>query len=143
MDFSWTFLRPCSLSLNFCTFPVEVRGNEFTKKICVGILKMLILSRQKSITSFSLPGFVQTLPLFFICCIIDSIINRTAKPLGQADMFYISPYYPSAQVVFHEIALNYGISIGNAVYLSATCLGGFLFHIIFCKFRLLSARTEN
>ncbi|MEY8355754.1 hypothetical protein AALB39_20680 [Lachnospiraceae bacterium 54-53] len=88
-------------------------------------------------------GFMRTLPLFFVCCIIASIINRTAKPLGQADMFYISPYYPSAQIVFHEIALTYGIPIGNAVYLFATCLGGFIFHVIFGKFHLLSARAEG
>lgn len=90
----------------------------------------------------TLLGFVRTLPLFFACCIIATIINRTAKPLGQADMFYISPYYPSAQIVFHDIALKYGISIGNAVYLFATCLGGFIFHVIFEKFHLLSVRAE-
>lgn len=90
----------------------------------------------------SLMGFVRTLPLFFACCIIASIINRTAKPLGQADMFYISPYYPSAQIVFHEIALKYGISAGNAVYLFATCLGGLLFHIIFGKFHLHPSQAE-
>ncbi len=87
----------------------------------------------------SLLGFIRTLPLFFSCCVIASVINRTAKPLGQADMFYISPYYPSAQIVFHNIALNYGISFGNAVYLIATCLGGFLFHVIFRKIHLSSA----
>lgn len=82
----------------------------------------------------SLRGFVRTIPLFLACCIIASVINRTAKPLGQADMFYISPYYPSAQIVFHEIALKYGISIGNAVYLMAVCLGGFIFHVVLGKF---------
>lgn len=87
-------------------------------------------------------GFGRTLPLFFACCIIATIINRTAKPLGQADMFYISPYYPSAQFVFHEIALKYGISIGNGVYVSATCLGGFIFHVILGKFHLLSSQAE-
>lgn len=87
-------------------------------------------------------GFVRTLPLFFVCCIIASVINRTAKPLGQADMFYISPYYPSAQIVFHDIAITYGIPIGNAVYLAATCLGGFLFHAIFGKFHLISTRQS-
>ncbi len=85
-------------------------------------------------------GFVRTLPLFFVCCIVASVINRTAKPLGQADMFYISPYYPSAQIVFHEIAIKYGISIGNALYLAVTCLGGFIFHFIFGKFHLYSSR---
>ncbi|MFT4007583.1 MAG: YwaF family protein [Lacrimispora sp.] len=86
----------------------------------------------------SLRGFARTIPLFLACCIIASIINRTAKPLGQADMFYISPYYPSAQIVFHEIALKYGISIGNAVYLMATCLGGFIFHVVLGKFHFKS-----
>ncbi|WP_333649384.1 TMEM164 family acyltransferase [Lacrimispora sp.] len=81
----------------------------------------------------SLMGFVKILPLFAACCIIASIINVTARPLGQADMFYISPYYPSAQIVFHEIALKYGILVGNAVYLLATCLGGFLFHFLFSR----------
>ena len=85
-------------------------------------------------------GFVRTLPLFFVCCIVASVINRTAKPLGQADMFYISPYYPSAQIVFHDIAIKYGISIGNALYLAVTCLGGFIFHFIFGKFHLYSSR---
>ena len=85
-------------------------------------------------------GFVRTLPLFFFCCIVASVINRTAKPLGQADMFYISPYYPSAQIVFHDIAIKYGISIGNALYLAVTCLGGFIFHFIFGKFHLYSSR---
>ncbi|MBE5982655.1 MAG: hypothetical protein E7248_05045 [Paenibacillaceae bacterium] len=85
-------------------------------------------------------GFIRTLPLFFVCCIVASIINRTAKPLGQADMFYISPYYPSAQIVFHDIAIKYGISIGNALYLAVTCLGGFIFHFIFGKFHLYSSR---
>ncbi|MFR3728547.1 hypothetical protein [Lacrimispora sp.] len=89
----------------------------------------------------SLKGFARTLPLFLICCIIASIINRTAKPLGQADMFYISPYYPSAQIVFHEIALQYGIPAGNGVYLIATCFGGFLFHSIFNRVHLRSDRT--
>ena len=84
----------------------------------------------------SMRGFVKILPLFFLCCAVASIINRTARPLGQADMFYISPYYPSSQVVFHDIAVKYGTLAGNVVYLLATCLGGLLFHILSGKFRL-------
>ncbi|MGC6175721.1 hypothetical protein [Lacrimispora sp. 38-1] len=91
----------------------------------------------------TLRGFVRTLPLFFVCCIVASVINRTAKPLGQADMFYISPYYPSAQIVFHDIAIKYGISAGNVSYLAATCLGGFIFHVIFGKFHLFSSRQNS
>lgn len=91
----------------------------------------------------TLMGFVRTLPLFLICCLIASVINRTAKPLGQADMFYISPYYPSAQIVFHDIAIKFGVLAGNLVYLFAVCLGGLLFHIIFNRFHLYSADTKE
>ena len=107
--------------------------------LLVYIALVIAFSRYSDV---SLMGFVRTLPLFLICCIIASIINRTAKPLGQADMFYISPYYPSAQIVFHEIALHYGIPIGNVVYLIATCLGGFLFHSIFNRVHLRSVRAS-
>ena len=46
------------------------------------------------------------------------------------DMFYISPYYPSLQVVFHSIALYIGIIPGNIVYLFCVCLGAALIHVI-------------
>lgn len=95
------------------------------------------------ISDSSLTGFLRTLPLFLICCIIASVINRLAKPLGQANMFYISPYYPSAQIVFHQIAVKFGIFMGNAAYLFATCSGGFLFHVIFGKFHIFPDRKES
>lgn len=109
-----------------------------------GLIWHLLLIYMGLVISFthvsdtSLMGFVRILPLFSACCIIASIINRTAQPLGQADMFYISPYYPSNQIVFHEIALRFGILAGNGIYLFATCLGGFLIHIIFRNFKFSS-----
>ncbi len=81
----------------------------------------------------SLKGYFSTLPLFGICCLIASAINILAKPAGRADMFYISPYYPSTQAVFHQIALKTGILAGNLIYLFSICLGGFLFHLAFSK----------
>ena len=83
------------------------------------------------LADLSFRGYVKALPLFCICCAVADFINRTAKPLGQADMFYISPYYPSAQVFFHEIALALGITLGNLIYLLAVCIGGLLIHLIF------------
>lgn len=87
----------------------------------------------------SVIGYFKTLPLFFICCLIADFINRTAEPAGQADMFYISPYYPSAQIVFHDIAMKLGITAGNLIYLFSICLGGFLLHLLFRKIHDLSA----
>ncbi len=79
----------------------------------------------------SLSGYAKTLPLLLFCCAIASIINVTAKPAGQADMFYISPFYPNNQIVFHEIAMTLGITAGNLIYLASVCFGGFLIHTIF------------
>ncbi len=79
-------------------------------------------------------GFVRTLPLFFVCCIVASIINRTAKPLGQADMFYISPYYPSAQIVFHDIAIKYRIPSGMPSIWQLPAWADSFFTLIFGKF---------
>lgn len=77
----------------------------------------------------SIRGFLNTLPLFGICCLIASFINVATHTLGHAEMFYISPYYPTGQVVFRQVALQFGIMAGNVTYLLAICLGGFLCHI--------------
>lgn len=76
----------------------------------------------------SVGGYVKTLPLLFLCCGIAALINVTAKPLGQADMFYISPYYPNNQAIFSAIAGKLGITAGNLIYVFSICVGGFLCH---------------
>ena len=75
-------------------------------------------------------GYVQTLPLFFGCCIIATIINLLAT---GADMFYISPYHPTTQIVFHQISMKLGIIPGHIIYLLAICLGAYLLHLLFKK----------
>lgn len=77
----------------------------------------------------SLNGFMKTLPLFGFCCMIASLINVATHSIGNANMFYISPYYPTGQAVFHQISLKTGILAGNIIYLSSICLGGFLCHL--------------
>lgn len=74
-------------------------------------------------------GFTSVLPLFAACCVIAAVINVTARPLGSADMFYISPYYPNGQLVFHAIALKIGITAGSLIYLAGVVLGGLLCHM--------------
>lgn len=41
-------------------------------------------------------------------------------------MFYISPYYPITQVVFHQISLALGVIPGIGIYLISICAGAFL-----------------
>ncbi len=72
----------------------------------------------------SIRDFFHTLPLFFLFCLIATLINILTG--GKADMFYISPYYPITQVVFHQISLALGILPGIGIYLAAICTGAFL-----------------
>ncbi len=74
-------------------------------------------------------GFAAVLPLFAFCCLAAEFINVSAHPYGNADMFYISPYYPNRQIVFHQAALKIGIAAGNLLYLAGVALGGFLCHL--------------
>ena len=92
---------------------------------------LLIGFSHESDSSFT--GYGSTLPLFLICCGIATLINVTAKPLGQADMFYISPYYPNNQAVFYTISQKLGVLPGNIIYLLSICAGGLLFHMIFAR----------
>ena len=80
-------------------------------------------------TRFGLAGkttrdFLYTIPLFFVFCLIATAVNVLTA--GKADMFYISPYYPITQVVFHQISLALGVAPGIGIYLLSICAGAFL-----------------
>lgn len=79
-------------------------------------------------SDLSKKGYLRTLPIFAVSCILATIINVIAPGHGQADMFYISPYYPSTQPIFHELALKIGILPANLLYLLTICAGGALLH---------------
>lgn len=76
--------------------------------------------------SASLQGYLHSLLLLAFFCGIATLIN--IKTHGAADMFYISPYYPVSQVVFHQFSLQCGIAAGIVVYLGSICFGGFICH---------------
>ena len=94
--------------------------------VCIGIF-VFISGR----SDLSWKGYARTLPIFFASCVLAFLINILAPGHGQADMFYISPYYPSTQPVFHEIALHIGILPANFLYLVTICIGAALLHLIF------------
>lgn len=68
--------------------------------------------------------FVSALLLFFLFCLMATAINLLT--VGRADMFYISPYHPITQVVFHEISLALGIWPGIGIYLASICAGAWV-----------------
>ena len=69
-----------------------------------------------------------SLPLFLLCCVIATAVNVLSHPYGNADMFYISPYYPNGQVIFHQIALAAGTLPGNLLYILSIILGAAILH---------------
>ncbi len=72
--------------------------------------------------------YLRTLPLLACFCAAATCINVATH--GEADMFYISPYYPVSQAVFHQISLVLGTAAGILVYLLSLCAGGFLCHLL-------------
>ncbi|MCI8888907.1 MAG: YwaF family protein [Hungatella sp.] len=83
-----------------------------------------LFSTASGLAGRGLRDFLPALPLFFLFCLMATIINILTE--GQADMFYISPYYPITQVVFHDISMAWGIWPGIALYLLSVCAGAFL-----------------
>ena len=76
-------------------------------------------------------GFWQSTAVFTVGCVIATIINVTSHPYGNADMFYITPYYATTQIVYSQIAAKFGIFAGNAVYVLSIILGAWLLHLVF------------
>ncbi len=87
-----------------------------------------LYSGMSSLAGHTLKDFISILPVFAVGCVTATVINVLAGP--RADMFYISPYYPNTQIVFHEIAVTFGITAGNAVYLAGVCIGAWLMHLL-------------
>jgi len=85
-------------------------------------------------------GYINTLPLFFGCCIIAVAINLFKS---GADMFYISPYHPTTQIVFHQISLKLGVIPGHIIYLLAICLGAFILHQLFYYLPVQPKKTKS
>lgn len=72
--------------------------------------------------------YLKALLLLGFFCLMATAVNIGTH--GQADMFYISPYYPVTQIFFYQLSLRYGICAGIVLYLIALCLGGFLVHLL-------------
>ena len=74
--------------------------------------------------------FARATGLFLACCIIATAVNILARPYGDPDMFYITPYYPTTQPVFSIIAERFGILAGDLSYLATIILGAFILHLL-------------
>ena len=93
----------------------------------IAALRVLLIRKKAS--------FPPALVLFLIAAAIAEGINVVSHLLihdvrHEANMFYITPFYPSTQPVFCQIAAHAGIFVEIVVYLGAIALAAFLLYLI-------------
>lgn len=101
----------------------------FIWHILLLLLSVFIYRRKLSFSGIKEFGY--TVPLFLGLAAVAEIINITLHKFGDCDMFYISPYHNSSQLVFCEIDRLIGRPAGILVYLLSIVLGAFIIHGIF------------
>lgn len=102
-----------------------------TLMITEALAAMRILTRRERVRF--LPAAILFLCMAVVAEIINVISHRIVGDIRvEANMFYITPYYPSTQPVFHDIAVRFGVWTEIAVYLMLIILGSFgLFMLVF------------
>ena len=83
--------------------------------------------------------FLPALLLYLGMAVVAEIVNAASHLIirdihYEANMFYITPFYPSTQPVFSSIATHAGIAVEIAVYLGVIALGAFGLFLL--EFRL-------
>ena len=92
--------------------------------------------------------FRRALPLFGITVIIAEVINVLARviirdPSREPDMFYISPFYPTTQPVFSQIAGRFGTVPEIIIYLLCLVLAAYLLYLLEEKLILENSSQKN
>ena len=100
--------------------------------ISVAILSIFILKNRDNL------HFSYTIVLFIIMALVAEIINVISHHIlhdihREPDMFYITPYYPTTQPVFHTIAIRYGIFTEVIIYLGSIILFSYLIYRLIQK----------
>ena len=101
--------------------------------IAAGIIVLETVSPDTENARLSRQTFFQCTLLYFIFCIIASLINYLASPYGEVNMFYINPKYQMEQVFFADITATYGNAAGISAYIAGTVFGAF---VLFLGWRL-------
>ena len=74
-------------------------------------------------------GFLPAAILFLILAGIAELLNFLLRGKGSIDMFYISPWEPSTQVILRDIAARLGRGPELLLYLGLILLGAGLIHL--------------
>ncbi|HAX50739.1 hypothetical protein [Muricomes intestini] len=73
--------------------------------------------------------------IYFLCCLIASLINHLFGAFGSINMFYINPYYRMQQIGFTSLVRYCGNNLAILIYILATVFGA---SILFCVWMLIS-----
>ena len=102
--------------------------------------KNIIFSRTLS-QPLPLRPFFHATFLYLACCLIAEVFNLSLDRFGLINMFYINPDLQMQQVVFRDLVPVIGNLPAILVYIAATCVGAFLFFLIWnLAFRLFSRK---
>lgn len=88
---------------------------------------VIIFSQEADLTT---KGFLQTLPLFAFFCLCAEILNSVLHRFSAANLFYISPWEMSTQLLFGDIDRILGRPVGILLYILAMVAGALLIHKI-------------
>lgn len=110
--------------------------------IVMGLAAFLLLKDRPSVI------FRPALLLFLAMAAVAEIINVIShalirNPALEANMFYITPYYPSTQPVIHEIAVTFGILPSVLIYLAVISLASFGLFLFERSFRKRSGTLSS
>lgn len=98
--------------------------------VAISLASMRILLKRKK--ARFLPAAVMFLIMAGAAEIINVVSHLVIRNIrNEANMFSITPYYPSTQPVFHEIALAIGVPAEIALYLALIILGSFIIYALF------------
>ena len=91
------------------------------------ILIGLYIWRQ-GLSDLSPSGCLRSCGLFLGCAAVAELINVVFHEYGDCDMFYITPYHLSSQIIFRDIDAMIGRPMGIVVYLICVMLGAGIVH---------------
>ena len=86
---------------------------------------VIIFSREADLTT---KGFLRTLPLFTFFCLAAEVLNSILHRFSAANLFYISPWEMSTQLLFGDIDQTLGRPVGILLYILAMIAGAWLIH---------------
>lgn len=123
-----TFIDPSGIFHSYWTLTLH---GIIWHLILIFIGFFILFSHQADLTH---QGFFSTLPLFAVFCVIAELLNALLHSHGNINLFYISPWEMSTQLIFGDIDRLLGRPAGIGIYILAMIAGAALIHYLSALF---------